>query len=382
MIRLMKNTFYNETEEKKKLIDFILNEDRLSMGPKCKEFEDSFADKQGRKYSVFVNSGSSANLVLIQALLNKGVLKKGDTVGFSSLTWSTNVMPLIQLGLKVIPIDVSKKNLNVTTENLLDSIGNIKALFLTNLLGLCGDLPQIKTLCKERGVILLEDTCESLGSEIGGEKFGNFGLASTFSFFVGHHISTIEGGMVCTDDEELYEMLLMTRAHGWARNLNEETKTALKIRNDIEDFYDCYTFYTTGFNLRPTEIAGFIGAGQVKYWDVICKKREENFKRYDAIAKTNKDLIPLGVSHIDFVSNFAYPVLVKDKSKLEEYKKKFAEKLEIRPIVGGSITKQPFFNEGDYSCPNAEEIHAHGFYIPNNPDLTGEEVNEICNLLK
>lgn len=381
MIKLMNKTFYNESEEKEKLCEFIKNADILSMGSKCKQFEEEFSKLQGRKYSVFVNSGSSANLILIQSLLNRGLLKKGDNVGFSALTWSTNVMPLFQLGLNPIPIDVSLENLNVNSKNLLEMGEPIKALFITNLLGFCGDLDKIKEICEEKGIILIEDNCESLGSEFDGKKLGNFGLASSFSFFVGHHLSTIEGGMVCTCDEELYKTLLTTRAHGWDRNLEDVSKEELKQKHNISDFHARYSFYSIGFNLRPTEISGFIGLGQLKYMDYIHKKRNENYLRYEEVVKENPDFAPLNLSHMGFISNFAYPLIFKDKETFEKYRKRFYEKVEIRPLLGGCIPLQPFFPKGFPCYPNAKKAHELGFYLPNNPDLTEEEIKTITELL-
>ena len=240
MIRLIKSTFYKEKETKDKLCEFIINSPVFSMGKKCLEFELEFSKYQGINHSVFINSGSSANLVLIQSLLNIGILKKNDPIGFSALTWATNTMPLLQLNLNPIPIDVSLENLNINSKNLLDILDQteLKALFITNLLGFCGDLDKIKEICEEKGIILLEDNCESLGSELNNKKLGNFGLASTFSFFVGHHMSTIEGGMVCTNNEELYNSLLMVRAHGWSRNLNKEKQEELKKQHSIDNFYN------------------------------------------------------------------------------------------------------------------------------------------------
>ena len=258
MIRLMEKTFYNEKETKRKLCDFIEKADRLSMSKECEKFEKSFSEYQGREYAVLFNSGSSANLALIQALLNLKKLKRGDEIGFSALTWATNVMPLVQLGLDPVPIDISLNNLNVNSGNFLKVLEkkiNLKSLFITNLLGFCGDLDKIKEVCEERGlekIILLEDNCESLGSIYKNKKLGNFGFASTYSFFVGHHLSTIEGGMVCTDDKSLYEMLSMVRAHGWGRSLDPKNRKDLQKKNNIEDFYENYTFYTLGYNLRPT----------------------------------------------------------------------------------------------------------------------------------
>jgi len=219
-IKLIKSTFYNEEDTKRKLCSFILNSKKLSMGDECKKFEENFAKFQERKYGVFVSSGSSANLLLIQVLLNTGKLKKGDKVGVSTLTWPTNIMPLIQLGLKPVLIDCEIETLNTSLSKI--EIYNIDALFLTNALGFCSDIDKIKEYCENKDILFIEDNCESLGSEHKGIKLGNFGLASTFSFFTGHHLSTIEGGMICTDNEELYENLLISRAHGWLRNLPQQ----------------------------------------------------------------------------------------------------------------------------------------------------------------
>ncbi|HEY1645377.1 MAG TPA: aminotransferase class V-fold PLP-dependent enzyme, partial [Candidatus Saccharimonadales bacterium] len=270
MINLIKSTFHKEKQTKKELQAFIKNSEILSFGPECQKFERKFAKWQGRKYCIFLNSGSSANLAIIQSLLNLGKIKKGDYVGFSALTWSTNVMPLIQLGLKVAPVDVELDTLNVSSSQLKKTLKKhpLKMLFITNLLGFCDDLEEIREICKEQKIILIEDNCESLGSEYKGEKLGNFGLASTFSFYVGHHMSTIEGGAVCTNSEQLASMLRIVRAHGWDRNLSEKGQIKLRDKHKVNStFYSRYTFYDLGYNLRPTEINGFIGNTQIKYLD-------------------------------------------------------------------------------------------------------------------
>ncbi|MEK6856656.1 MAG: DegT/DnrJ/EryC1/StrS family aminotransferase [Nanoarchaeota archaeon] len=392
MIKLMKSTFYKEEETKKKLCDFIMQTEKLSMGEKCLEFEKKFSTYQGRKYSVFFNSGSSANFALIYALINLGLIKKGDNVGFSVLTWATNVMPLLQLNLNPIPIDVSLSHLNISSGHLEKSLEKFekKCLFLTNLLGFCGDLDEIRKICDDKKILLIEDNCESLGSEFKGKKLGNFGLASTSSFYVGHHLSTIEGGMVCTDDEELFDMLRKVRAHGWDRNLEEEKQEKLKEMHNIDDFYSRYTFYTQGFNFRPTEIQGFIGVEQLRYIDDLNKIRNKNFLEFDSVVKDNSDFHRLDVGHMDFISNFAYPLICKDKESFEEYKNKFKDKVEIRPIVGGSMVEQPFFRnylshktpKEEFNCINAGKIHKQGFYFPNNAELTKEEKLQITELLR
>lgn len=386
MIRLMKSTFHQEEETKKKLCAFITRTKKLSMGDTCKKFENSFANYQQRKYALLFNSGSSANLALIQSLINLGKLKKGDKIAFSSLTWATNVMPIIQLGLEIIPLDISLKTLNVSPSSLEKALEkhDIKAFFLTNVLGFSDDIIALQSLCKERKIILLEDNCESLGSKVGDTFLGNFGYASTFSFFVGHHLSTIEGGMVCTNDPELHDMLTMTRSHGWGRSLSSDKKKNLENEHSIKPFYSNYTFYTLGYNLRPTEITGFLGMEQLKFIGEMNQKRAENFKRFHEAAQSNEDFKFLDISHMSFVSNFAYPLICEDEEKAKQYQKKFEEaNIEIRPLLGGSISLQPFFKKHLTSsqCPNAEKAHSSGFYFPNNPELTDEETQLIISLI-
>ena len=268
MIPLMKNTFFNEYHSKKELSNFILESDILSMSTKCREFEKEFSKYNNSKKSILFNSGGSANLALLQALKNLGRLKDRDKVGFSALTWSTNVMPIIQLGMIPIAIDVDISTLNIMSGNLNDFLKNesIDALFITNVLGFAGDLDVINEICINNNIILIEDNCEALGTEIGNKKTGTFGVAGTHSFFVAHHMSTIEGGMVSTDDEELSIMLKIVRANGWDRNLPSQEQRKLRKEHEIDTDFDAkYAFYDLGFNLRPTEITGFLGLQQIKF---------------------------------------------------------------------------------------------------------------------
>lgn len=381
MIKLQKSTFLYESDTKKKLCDFISDATNLSMGVECKKFEIAFAKKQKRKHAVFVNSGSSADLVLIQALLNVGTLKQGDIVGVSALTWATNIMPLIQLGLQPFLIDCEVETLNVSPSTFKESLKtqpNIKALFITNTLGHSDDIAAIAKLCQERGIIFLEDNCESLGSVVDGILLGNWGLASTFSFFVGHHMSTIEGGMVCTDDDELYSQIVMARAHGWDRNLAATDQKILRDKFNVNEFYSKYTFYDLAFNLRPTEINGFLGNVQINYWDEIVQKRYKNFIVLHDQIKNNQDLISLIYSHMDIVSSFAIPVIVKDSGLITKYMAKFEDaKVEFRPMIAGSMARQPFYRKyiaNPGVQPNAEFIHRNSFYFGNNPELTEAEI--------
>ncbi len=384
-IPLVRSTFFDEAETRKKLAEFVLKTPFLSMGKHCKEFETAFAAQQERKFAVLVGNGSLANLGLIQALLNLGRLKRGDAVGVSAVTWATNVMPIMQLGLTPVAIDCSADNLNVMAEDLEQHIKHLKAMFITNALGLCGDLDAIRTLCDKHQVLLIEDNCESLGTRYKGKLLGNYGEASTFSFFVGHHLSTIEGGMVCTDDEELYEMIVMVRAHGWDRNVSEKTRQALRKKHGVNDFNAKYTFYESAYNLRPTEITGFLGALQVPMLEATIDKRLANFKRFQsAVAKKPDWYLPLQVDHIERLSNFAMPVICTSKEVLADAVKRFtAAGVENRPVIAGNIQEHPFWTK-EYKtelCPNAHLIHQQGFYFPNNPDLTEGEVQQLCDLV-
>lgn len=386
MIKLIKSSFYNEEKTKKKLADFILTAKMFSMGAQCAEFEKRFAAKQRRKHAVYVNSGSSANLILIQSLVNLGRLKKGDRVGFSALTWSTNIMPLIQLGLIPVVIDCEIETLNISPSKLKERNNEINALFITNVLGLSDDMVGIVRLCAERNIPLYEDNCESLGSAVGGRLLGNFGEASTFSFFVGHHLSTVEGGMICTDDDELHHMLVMVRAHGWDRDLSQEAQAKQRAIHEIEEFFSKYTFYDLGYNVRPTEIQGFIGNIQIEFLDEIVQKRQENFRIFATASNQNDDFYRLETAHMDIVSNFAMPIICKNKALFNKYRTRFEKhNVEIRPIIAGNITKQVFHKKyiaGGDECKNASRIHSQGFYFANNPELTKKEVGFLVTLLK
>ena len=221
MIPLIKDTFIEEENTKKSLAEFILSSSKLSMGDLCEKFEKKFSEFQDRKHAILFNSGGSANLALLQSLKNLGYLKDNSKIGFSALTWSTNVMPIIQLGMIPIALDCDPESLNVMSKNILETIKetDLDAIFITNVLGFTGDLEKIREVCSKRKIILMEDNCEALGASYKGIKTGTFGLCGSFSTFFSHHISTMEGGIVATNNEEIYQILLSLRAHGWTRNL-------------------------------------------------------------------------------------------------------------------------------------------------------------------
>jgi len=388
-ITLVTYTFFNEEETKKALCDFIMGASKLSMGVQCRAFEKEFSHYQKSKHCTLFSSGSTANLALVQALINLGKIKQGDLVGVSALTWSTNVMPLIQLGLRVYPIDVELETLNMSSRILKEALKKkpeMKMLFLTNALGFCSDMDKISDLCKERGIVFIEDNCESLGTVYKGKKLGSFGLAGTFSFYVGHHMSTIEGGAVCTNSKRLDTMLKMVRDHGLDRNIDVETQSKLRKKHNLDNFYARFTFYTYGYNLRPTEITGFLGLNQLKYIDKIVQARKSNFLNFIS-AVDDRYIYPLKYDHIDVLSNFSLPVVCRSKEVLANYLKRFGENaIEIRPIISGDITRQlifkKYFKGEKFDIPNTRTIHDLGFYIGNNADLTKEEIGRITSVLR
>jgi CDP-6-deoxy-D-xylo-4-hexulose-3-dehydrase len=380
----MKYAFLEEEQTRRALGEFIATAPRLSMDRKCAEFETSFAQFQGRGHAVLFNSGGSANLALLQALKNLGRLAGGDRVGFSCLTWSTNTMPIIQLGMIPVAIDVDPATLNVMSSHLRDRLRetSLRALFITNALGLTGDLPEIRRICDERGIILVEDNCESLGSELPQGKAGNFGIGSTFSFYVAHHMSTIEGGMVCTDDAELSEMLRIVRANGWDRNLTPAQQSSWRERHGIRSEFEAkYAFYDLGYNLRPTEITGFLGLTQLAHLPRTIEMRVANFARIAKAVAANDDFIPLRHDHISRLSSFAFPFVCRTRELRDRYASRFSDAgIEIRPIIAGNMQRQPFYakyvNE-HYAVPGSDFLHECGFYSGNYPELDESDLLTI-----
>lgn len=388
MIPLMKSAFLHEYDTKQKLAEFIVRSPRLSMDRMCLEFEEKFAAYQGRRFCVLFNSGGSANLALLQSLLNLGTIHRGDTVGFSALTWSTNTMPIIQLGCVPVPIDCRAETLNVMWESVLSRHRDypLKVMFVTNALGFVGDLSAIREGCREHRIVMIEDNCEALGTRLPEGRAGNFGLAATFSFFVAHHMSTIEGGAACTDDADLDTMLRMVRANGWDRNLSHVEQSRLRKMHCVTSEFDAkYTFYDLAYNFRPTEITGFLGIEQLRYLESNCLVREANYRYLEEAAAANDDLVRLNRGHIEFLSSFAYPVVCRTPELRERYLAQFAGAgVEIRPMIAGNIQRQPFYRKyvgTEFALPGAEFLHECGFYCGNYPELTRTDLGTLRSCL-
>lgn len=386
-IKLIKSSFYNEQEGKEKLCEFIKNSPQFSFWKYCKQFEKKYAERQWRKYCVFFNSWSSANLALLQSLLNIWTIKKWDNIAFSSLTWATNVMPIIELWLNPIPVDVELSTLNVSLRTFKEITvnHNIKVLFITNLLWFCDNIDEIEKYCNENNILLLEDNCESMWTVYKWKKLWNYSFAATFSTYVWHHMSTIEWWMVCTNNEELYIMLHMVRAHWWDRNLDTELQSKVRKKYELDPFYAKYTFYTLWYNLRPNDISWFIGSQQIKYLDEIVDKRQNNFKKFAEILNSNDDFYQLKYSHIDVVSDFSVPVVCKSKEIFRKYLQKFSYAwVEVRPIVWWDLTQSIFWKTLYWKSDketNSKYIHNNWFYFGNSPEYTEEEIKLLCSLL-
>ena len=377
MIKLVGDTIDNK--DINNLIEWLKTYPRLTKGPLTLDLEQKWSNWLGINNSVFCNSGSSANLLMLWALVESRRISKNSKVVVPSAAWATDLSPVIQLGMNPILCDINLNDLSVDLNHLEDIFKETKpeVLLLVSVLGLVPDMEKITELCKKYNVILLEDTCESMGSEYKGKKLGTFGLMSSFSTYFGHHISTIEGGFVSTNDKELYEVLKSIRSHGWDRDSSPEYSKKLRNNWKTSDFDALYTFYHSGFNLRSTDLQAFIGLGQIDKLDNICKRRNENFNIYQ------QELLNLSPNIIErgFISNFAYPVISENRDLIVKALQK--ENIEVRPMICGSMGKQPFYVKeyGKKELPNASIIDKNGFYIPNHPGLDKESILKITNII-
>jgi len=377
-IKLVKDTI--NFDDVSNLVKWLKTNPRLTKGDLTVEFEKKWSEWLGVKYSVFVNSGSSANLAGIYSLILSEKMRNKKIV-VPAVSWVTTVTPAIQLGLDPIMCDCDENNLGLNIDHLKQIIKdeNPSAIILVHVLGIPNNLDEIISLCKENDILLIEDTCESIGSKYNGKKLGTFGDLSTFSFYFGHHMSTIEGGMVSTNDEDLYHILLSIRSHGWDRDLPQKKQVELREKYNINNFRSLYTFYYPGFNLRSTDLQAFIGLEQLKKLDMIVENRNKNFLRYKNEIKNPEWNIqePNG----SFVSNFSFPIITKNITKLVE--ELTDNDIECRPLICGSINEHPFWYEryGHSDLPKAKRVHEYGIYLPNNHEMTEEELNKVIEIV-
>lgn len=376
-IPLVKDTISNT--EIDSLVSWLKTYPRLTKGPNTESFEKKWSEWNGNKHSVFVSSGSAANLAAFYALIISGRMKNKRVI-LPAVSWATTVAPAIQLGLEPVLCDCNMRNLGLDIDHLERLVKeHDPALIVTvNVLGFSNDYDKVLEICERNGTLLIEDSCESIGTVYQGKKTGNFGHISTFSYYYGHHMSTIEGGMVCTNDEELEQLVKSIRCHGWDRDLNPEVQEKYRKKYGIDDFRALYTFYHPGFNMRCTDLQAFLGLSQLERIDRIVDNRQKNFAKYTVHLSSNWGL---DVTDHDVVSNFAYPVIVNNPSLVA--KRLQDSGIESRPLICGSISRQPYWYErfGKCTLPNADRIHDFGMYLPNNPDMQSEEIEEVCKVV-
>jgi CDP-6-deoxy-D-xylo-4-hexulose-3-dehydrase len=377
-IDLVKDTI--DGDDIKNLISWLETNPRLTKGELTVQFEKEWSKWLGKKYSIFVNSGSSANLAAIYSLLLSNKLKNNKIV-VPAVSWVTTVTPAVQFGMEPIMCECDEENLGLNIGHLKQIIKehDPSCIILVHVLGFPNHMDEIIELCNEHNIKLIEDTCESMGSEYNNKKLGTFGDLSTFSFYFGHHMSTIEGGMISTDNEDLYHILLSIRSHGWDRDLPKSKQIELREKYNVGDFRSLYTFYYPGFNLRATDLQAFIGLQQLNKLSTIIENRNINYQRYhDGIKNTEWKINPPSNS---FISNFSYPVITKNITELVE--KLTENNIECRPLICGSINEHPFWYEryGKQELPISKKVHEYGLYLPNNHQMTIEEVDKVINIV-
>ena len=372
----MKKYFYplvDNPYRKKDIIQAIkvLKSSKITSGPKTLEFQSKFSKKIKTNYSLLVNSGSSANLLAMQCLINpyrKKRLKQGDEILIPSLCWSTSLWPIIQSGLKPKFVDVEKETLNLDLNDLRKKISKkTKGIMLVHVLGNCTNMNELMNTIKKNNLILIEDTCESLGTTYKNKYLGTFGEFSSFSFYSSHQISSGEGGMVCCKYEEDYEIIKSLRAHGWSRGLKNEKKIAKNNKQLDKRFI----FYNSGFNLRSTDISASIGLSQFKDLDKFIKVRRANRNLIIRIfqkKKINNFFNIINENKYVKTSWFGIPILISKNLKRDKIINNLEKKgIETRPIISGNFLKQPSVKKyklnKNVKMKNAEYINQKGFFI-------------------
>jgi len=380
-IDLIQDTIDNNDVDQ--LVDWLKGYPRLTKGPMTLEFESKFANWIGSEYAVFVNSGSSANLLMVYALKHAGLLKNNKFC-VPSLCWATDLAPVLQFDLEPVLVDCNLDNLSVDLDHLerVFKEESPAALILVSVLGLSPDMDAVIDLCEKYDVVLLEDNCESQGTSYKGKRLGNFGLMSSFSTYFGHTMSTIEGGMITTNDSDMYNLLLQLRSHGWDRDLSPQRQSELREEWGISDFSALYSFYVPGFNLRSTDLQAFIGVGQLDKVDHSIQKRYENYLYYKE-KLSGKIWFPSELQE-SFTANFAIPVILDDEDKKMSLVKELEENnIACRPLISGSMGTQPFYKRlyGENKLPNCEVVDSRGIYVPNHPLLLKEDIDRICEII-
>ena len=378
MIKLVSDTI--DKNDIKNLVNWLSQDEipRLTKGDITIEFEEKWSNKIGVEHTTYVNSGSSAILLALAALKESGKLKNNKII-IPALSWLTDVSSPMQLGMEVILCDCNLDDLSIDINHLKQLIKeeDPSSLILVSVLGLVPNMSEIVSICEDNNIMLIEDVCESMGSKFEDRYLGTFGVVSLFSLYYGHHLSTIEGGLICTNDTELNDIIVSMRSHGWDRDWSKERQKEYRDKYKIDDFNSLYTFYYPGFNFRSTDLQAFIGLTQVDKLDKFSINREKNFKLYNDNITINE----LNIKYNDknFISNFAYPIVSKNRESIVN--KLIENNIEVRPLIAGSMARKPFWKGRVDNLPNCDIINNNGFYIPNHQDLSADDILKICNII-
>ncbi len=371
-------------EDRKNLSEFVLSAELLTNGPKVREFEKVWSEWQGCAHSLFVSSGSTANLLLFAGAIEHYGIKPGAKVAVPAVTWSTSIAPVIQSGLTPVFCDVNPRNFAIDTRHLQkisEENPDIKVIFATHLLGIPAPIEKYREILPD--AVILEDTCESHGARAPTGKVGSLSSGGTFSFYFGHHMSTIEGGMVCIEEENLYEILRTKRSHGLAREHGKARHEHLK--SQYPDVDGEFLFTTEGFNFRNTEMGAVLGLSQIKRLDArVARRREILGKFVNMTWEKHPDLF--ASFDTEGNSSFCLPFICKKREMYRGLRQFLSNKgVETRPLCGGNLLRQPFLsgrfgNPDDF--PNADYLHFHSFYIGNNHLITDDEIETLEDLLE
>ena len=366
------------------LCDWLKSYPRLTKGALTPQVERKWADFIGTRHAVFNNSGSSANLLMIYAAIAAGRIKNKKIV-VPSVGWVTTIAPAIQFGLEPIMVEADEKTFGIDLDELekVCEEHNPDAVIFVQVLGVPHHRERLLQLKEKYGFTLLEDACAALGASYGdGAMVGTVGDMSSFSFYFGHQLSTIEGGMVNTDDPELYNLLLMLRSHGWAKDLDQESYDALINEHGIDDFHKPFAFFVPGFNLRSTDLQAFIGLRQVEKAAWVSKNRNRNHLLYAEKLRGH-------VGFQEWGDNNPVSISFGALARSTEHRRQIVNRLvaagiETRIFSAGNLGRHPFWTAryDEFRAPVSDKIHSCGFFVPNYPEMTEEDIDFICQVVK
>jgi len=366
-----------------RLIGWLKTYPRLTKDKVTVEFEQRWSEWLGRPYSVNCNSGSSANLLMYYALLLSGRLKNKKVI-VPSVGWVTTIAPAIQFGFEPIMCEADPDTFGLDLNHLEELLKTHRpaTVVLVQVLGVPHKMQEMQALKEKYGFILLEDACAAIGATYRGYKVGTFGDMASFSFYFGHQMSTIEGGMVSTDDKTFNDLLRMLRSHGWSKDLDPATHQAMVIKYGIDDFHSPFVFYEPGFNLRSTDLNAFIGVGQIEKLDWMTARRVENHGLYKRRLGEKFTIQRCDAS--SQVSSISFgAVAASTEQRRSIVKALVANGIETRIFSAGNLGLHPFWYDryGKSSFPVADRIHHCGFFLPNNPSLTQPDIEFISNVV-